>query len=503
VMALAPAARKRSLLRPHPHLYEINTWAWLEQLSTRHERVIKLGNVPDSEWDSLARLGFDIVWLMGVWKRSPESRRIALSDPTNFPLYDRALPDWEPSDVIGSPYAVAQYVPDERIGTWNDLDRTRRKLKTRGMLLFLDFVGNHTALDHPWTREHPEFYVQGMKQDFEKDPASFYPVETMKGPAFLALGKDPYFPPWKDVAQLDHFQPEMRAAQLAYLRTIASHCDGVRCDMAMLQLNDIFGKIWGHLLNGRKPPEKEFWTEARECVPDLIWLAEAYWETEVRLLDLGFSFVYDKGLYDAVRDENAEEVRRRLGANITRQSRFARFLENHDERRCVAAFGKQRIASAGTLMATAPGMRFYHRGELIGREAQLPITLRMPADALHDPAITKFFESILAITNEEVFHEGQWDLLQATPEGDTTSTQLVAYQWRTETARKVIVVNLAGNASQGRVQFGDGALPDKDYIFYDQLHAVRYPRNGQELRERGLFVRLEGYQAHLFDVTLA
>jgi hypothetical protein len=43
---------------------------------------------------------------------------------------------------------------------------------------------------------------------------------------------------------------------------------------------------------------------------------------------------------------------------------------------------------------------------------------------------------------------------------------------------------------------------DKDYIFYDELHDVRYPRKGEELHAKGLFVRLEGFQSHLFDVTL-
>ena len=84
----------------------------------------------------------------------------------------RALPGWKPGDVVGSPYAVARYVPDPRIGTWDSLDRTREKLHARKMALFLDFVGNHTALDHPWTREHPEFYVQGTQADFEKEPAA-------------------------------------------------------------------------------------------------------------------------------------------------------------------------------------------------------------------------------------------------------------------------------------------------------------------------------------------
>lgn len=501
-MAFPPAPAKRSPLRPHPHLYEINTWVWLEQLSAQLGRVVRLGDVPHAEWDSLARQGFDIVWLMGVWKRSPKSRHYALYDPANFAQYDRALPGWKPSDIIGSPYAVAQYVPDPRMGTWDDLDRAREQLRARGMHLFLDFVGNHTALDHPWTREHPEFYVQGAQQDFEKDPASFHVAETSKGTAFLALGKDPYFPPWRDVAQLNHFQMEMRAAQIADLRAIANHCDGVRCDMAMLQLNDIFLSVWEPLLSGFTPPKSEFWSEAHRSAPELILLAEAYWGTEPRLLDLGFSFAYDKELYDAVRDGKIAEIRSRLGADIAYQSHLARFLENHDEKRCPVAFGKQ-LPSARTIMATLPGMRLYHQGEEAGCEIQMPLTLRMPASTPPDPESAKFFRTIFAITNEDVFHRGQWDLLQAAPEGDSTSENLIAWEWRSEKSWKVVVVNPADRASQGRILLGDRAKPGGEYIFHDLLNEIRYPRSGSELHEQGLFVRLEEYQAHLFDVTLA
>jgi hypothetical protein len=490
-------------LRPHPHLYEINTWTWLEKLSARLGRVVRLGDVPDSEWDSVARLGFDIVWLMGVWRRSPESRRITLADPGNIALFDRALPGWKPDDVIGSPYAVAQYAPDPRVGTWDSLDEVRAKLHARGISLFLDFVGNHTALDHSWTREHPEFYVQGTEEDFERDPASFHRIETPRGVFFLALARDPYFPVWDDVAQLNHFSPQMRAAQLAELRTIAGHCDGVRCDMAMLHLRDIFERIWGHLLHGSSAPEQEFWGKAHAALPGLVLLAEAYWGTESRLLDLGFSFAYDKGLYDAVRDTQVADLHNRLRAPVAYQSRLARFLENHDEDRCAAVFGKSRRASVGTLVGTLPGMRFYHQGELEGSSIRLPITLRTSAEEPVDTASTAFFAKILRITKDAVFHNGTWNLMSVAPDGDSTAGNLVVYEWRSDKAWKVIAVNLAGSASQGRVSFGDVPLAAKEYVFYDELNDVRYLRTSDELRSLGLFVRRDGFDAHLFHVSPA
>ena len=497
----ASQSAKAFALRPHPHLHEINTWAWLEKLSARAGWSIKLEDVPDSEWDALARLGFDIIWLMGVWQRSPEARRIALAAPENVSQYDIALPGWKPSDVIGSPYSVAAYVPDPRIGTWASIDAVRAKLHARGMGLFLDFVGNHTALDHSWTRQHPEFYVEGTQDDFQRDPLSFYEIATAAGPRFLALGRDPYFPPWRDVAQLNHFSPAMRAAQLADLRTIASHCDGVRCDMAMLHLSEIFERVWNRLLRGAKPPQSEFWTDAHAAAPDLILLAEAYWGTEQKLLDLGFSFVYDKGLYDSVRDIDMAGVHARIAERLDYQTRLARFLENHDEARCAAVFRPERLHSAGTVMTTLPGMRFYHQGELEGNPVHLPITLRIGADQPIDPASAAFFEKILRITKEDVFHKGAWNLLQIAPEGDGTSGNFVVYEWRSEKAWKIASVNLAGYASQGRVHFGDRPFPAREYVFYDELHDVRYVRSSDELRSRGLFVRREGFDAHLFDVT--
>ena len=490
-------------VRSNPLLYEINTWAWLEQLSARSGRTLRLGDVPDAEWDALARLGFDAVWLMGAWQRSPLSRQISLEDPANFPDYDRVLPGWTPPDVVGSPYAVMQYVPDPRIGNWDSLDRVREKLHARKMALFLDFVGNHTALDNPWVREHPEFYVQGSKQDFEDNPSLFFQAITTQGTRYIALAKDPYFPPWNDVAQLNHFAPEMRAAHLAELATIAKHCDGVRCDMAMLQLNDIFEKGWAHLLGNTPVPAKEFWTEARQAAPNLILLAEAYWGTEPRLIDLGFSFAYDKVLYDAARNADVGAVRSRLSAIGNQQSRYARFLENHDEQRRADVIANDRLPAVGTLMGTLPGMRFYQQGELEGCKIRLPITLRVAAVEPPDPYSVAFFRKILALTREDVFHDGNWNPLEVVAEGYTSPAGLLVYEWRLKDDWKIIAVNLAAGASQGRVRLGDRVSSALQYIFYDELNEVRYDRTGDELHGVGLFVRLEGFQAHIFNITPA
>lgn len=490
-------------LRAHPHLYEINTLVWLERLSAKLGRKITLADVPEAEWDGLARLGFDIVWLMGVWQRSPESRRVMLLETPNFAGYSLALPRWKPGDVAGSPYAVKQYVPDARIGTWESLDRAREKLRQRGMMLFLDFVGNHTAPDHPWVSENPGFYVCLTPRECENNPNAFFAADTKQGGYFAALGRDPYFPPWKDVAQLNYFDSGMRAAMIAELGNIARHCDGVRCDMAMLQLTDIFSGIWSRFLHGAPRPPKEFWEEAHAAVPGLILLAEAYWGTEARLLELGFSFVYDKELYDAVRDARVADVRARLAAGLAYNSRLARFLENHDEPRRASTIGNDRLPAVATLMGSLPGLRFYQQGEIDGNRNRISIMLSAAAEEPPDPESVSVFGKILEISNRNGFHRGDWNLLEVVPEGDSSSHNLIAYEWRSKKSWNMVAVNLTGSPAQGRVRLGDHVSPAQKYLFRDELNDARYPRDGKELHDVGLFVRLEGSQAHLFDITPA
>lgn len=492
--------------RPHPHLYEINTWEWLEELSAKFGRQISLANTPASEWDEIAALGFDFVWLMGVWQHSAVSRRHFQADAASFPAYDRALPGWKLSQITGSPYSVRQYEPDPRIGAWNDLDRAREELRSRSIGLILDFVPNHTAPDHPWVSAHPEYYLRGSQQDFRKDPSAFYLADSRTAqntePNILAHGRDPYFPPWRDVLQLNYFEPAARAALIDELQEIARHCDGVRCDMAMLVLNDIFARTWSPLLAGLTPPAGEFWTEAITALPrEFLWLAEVYWNCEARVQELGFHFTYDKGLYDSLRTGNIADIRARLAAPLSAQSYCARFLENHDEERAAAVFGDSKLEFISTLIATLPGMRFYHHGQLDGRKIHLPIPLAFAAPEPVNAPARRLYERLLKLSNEPVFHTGEWKLLEVTSAGDSTSQNLVAYQWRSRDALKLIVANLVGSVSQARVHPSNGFSSALHYRFFDQLHDVAYDRAGAEISTSGLYIRLDPFRAHIFSIT--
>src|SRR4051794_32449504 len=224
-----------------PVIYELNTAAWLHDVGVRAGHSVTLADVPDEEWDRVTPRGVDAVWLMGVWQRSAEGVRLALESPSHLADFHATLSDFTPADVIGSAYSVGDYAPDARFGGEDALGAARAALAERGMRLIVDFVPNHVAPDHPWLTTHPQYFVRGDAGDLGRAPAEFLAV----GDAIIARGRDPYFPPWPDVAQLNAFAPELRRAAIDTLIAIGHVADGVRCDMAMLMLNDVFARTWG------------------------------------------------------------------------------------------------------------------------------------------------------------------------------------------------------------------------------------------------------------------
>ena len=239
----------------NPSIYEINTWVWLAELGRKKGQRIDLSLVPSAEWDAIAARGFDAVWLMGVWERSPAGIAIANRNKGLMADFRRALPDFRAEDNVGSPYCIRRYVVDKHLGGPAGLAVARKELAKRGVRLILDFVPNHVAPDHPWVSEHPEYFVQGNVEEARNDPASFVEV----GQQVYACGKDPYFPAWPDVLQLNAFQAGLRKAATKTISDIAAQSDGVRCDMAMLLLNSVFERTWKGRVGAT--PATEYWVD--------------------------------------------------------------------------------------------------------------------------------------------------------------------------------------------------------------------------------------------------
>ena len=466
--------------------------------------MVTLADIAADTWDDVVAPGYDLVFLMGVWERSPFGREIARADAALRREYDLALPDWTPDDVVGSPYCIRNYVPDARVGGWDGLIAAREALHGRGVRLVVDFVPNHTAFDHPWVSAFPDRYVRGSRDDAHARPGEFRLVDTREGPSFIACGRDPYFPPWRDVAQLDYFNAETRAAVIDVLRQLAGHCDGVRCDMAMLVVNDVFARTWPR--PGVTAPAGEFWPEAIAAVPGLTWVAEVYWDLEWTLQQQGFHYTYDKRLLDRLRaalvwqSGSVQAVRDHLGADAGFSARLVRFLENHDEERSASTFGDRLPAAAAGTMAL-PGLRFMFDGQREGRRVRAPVQLARWLDEPPNEGVRELYERLMAAVNEPIFHGGDWALLDVGPAGDATSDELVCWRWRCGDDLSVVAVNLGSGPAQGNVRIAGHLPAGAAFDFVDVLSGNTYRWQRAALDATGLYVRLNRGRAHLFQVT--
>jgi len=498
-------------LPPNPLLYEINTRVWLHDLSTHLHQPIHLDNVPEEELDRIAEFGFHAVWLMGVWATGPEGAEIARNIPALQREFQAALPDYSPADCVGSPYAISSYTVSPKLGGPAALARLREGLARRGLNLVLDFVCNHTARDYALLESRPEAYVLGTDADFAARPGDFF--KTASG-AVVAHGRDPYFPPWTDTAQLNYAQAPAREAMLAALHSIAEQCDGVRCDMAMLILPQIFAQTWGARC-GPNPVASSFWREAIQSVcaqyPKFIFLAESYWDKEADLQREGFHFTYDKTLYDRLLHFDFEGVRQHLKAGSDYQRRCARFIENHDEARAAGAFGSGRSISAAAVTLFTPGMKLLHEGQLDGRRVKVPVQLIRRAEERDDAEIEVAYEHLLAALRDPIYQSGTFAVIDVNPAGpgDRSNESLVALQWIPAAngahSRKtccLIVINLSGGRAYARIPLSRALFSEgKHYTFDDRFDGKRYDREGAELIYPGIYIALEAYQPHVFEVS--
>jgi len=455
-------------LPARPSIYEINTATFLSDLSHQLKRPVDLASIPAAEWDRLASLSFNAVWLMGVWRRSPAGLPLAKHNPE----LAATLPDLQESDIIGSAYSIQDYVVNPAFGGEQALAVARAELAARGIGLILDYVPNHVALDHPWVSQHPDYFIQGTERELAKDPEAFW----LAGEVVLAKGRDPNFPPWSDVLQLNAFSDGLRQAAAATLLAIGSQCDGVRCDMAMLMMNDIFAKTWGKRAGVQ--PKEDYWPiiirAIRQQYPNFLFMAEVYWDRERRLIDQGFDLCYDKKLYDLLVAGSVVNVTKYLKADRDYQQHLLRFIENHDEPRAAKLFIPSRERALAVATSTLEGARLYHNGQLEGRRIRVPVQLdRQP----HEPVnleLNSFYERLLGAITASGLRAGSWQLCSCLSPTRRPSRQVVAWRWSGTSSSHLIIVNLSGQSTAITVRFTEAGAADESWAWRDLLNQQPY-----------------------------
>jgi len=486
-----------------PSLYQINTRVWVTELSKSLGRQATLDDIPDTELDRLAKMGFDWIWFLSVWQTGPTGQRVSRSDHEWRREFEETLPDLREDDIAGSGFAITGYTVHNDLGGDAALARLRERLRKRGLKLLLDFVPNHMGLDHPWVEEHPEYFILGTELDQARAPKNYTWVKRKGGDLLLAYGRDPYFPGWPDTLQLNYGNPATQEAMIGELIKIAGQCDGVRCDMAMLVLPDVFERTWGL-------QAELFWPKAtkrvREQSPGFCFMAEVYWDLEWTLQQQGFDYTYDKRLYDRLREGHARPVRDHLRADLHYQNKMARFMENHDEPRAAATFAPDMHEAAAVITYLSLGLRFFHQGQFEGRRKRIsPHLVRAPNEPTDD-VLHQFYERLLAVLRQPTVRDGRWRLLDCVPawEGNWTSDCFLAFSWQGSGDNRLLVtVNYAANQSQCYVRLSFPDPAGRTVCFKDLMSTVCYERDGDDLLSHGLYLDVPSWGYHVFDLSLS
>lgn len=482
---------------------EINTRVWIKRFADN----IKLGEVPSSYFQKLVTLGFDAVWLMGVWKTCPNIIKKCCFTSELVSSYSKSLTDWTEADVIGSPFAIDDYLINPSLGTEEDLTELKTKLNRFGLKLFLDFIPNHFSAGTHLLDDYPEIFLYTEDDSADKDPFAFFYHKNMNDKSF-AHGRDPLFPPWTDTVQVNFFSEKARRFLIDKIIDLTRLCDGLRCDMAMLPLNNVFNNTWMGIISKQKlsKPRSEFWHEAisevRKLKHDFIFIAEAYWDLEWQLQQLGFDFTYDKRLTDKLAGTDVFDIKLHLMADINFQKKSVRFLENHDEPRAIEKYGPEKSLAAATIINTIPGMKLIYDGQMEGKKIKLPVQLGREPDEKSSSKVYNFYLRLFEITKTEIFTKGEWELREPVSAGGGNQSfhNFLAWSWRLADQLILVIVNYSDLLSQCRIRLNLETKKNK-LALIDLLTNQVYLRLRSEIANPGLYVELKGFQAHIFYLS--
>jgi len=393
---------------PNVVLMAKSTYVWLDQLSKKHGRDIStLDAIPDEELDILARWGFNGLWLIGLWERSPASKKIK-----------RMLgnPEAESSAYSLHDYTIAADLGGEE--AWRNL---RDRARARGIRLAADMVPNHTGLDSRWIVDHPERFLHldhlpypGYRFSCEdlcdqadvtvqiedgywdrRDAAVvFKHTDHRDGRVrYVYHGNDGTSMPWNDTAQLDYLSSETREAVLLKILDVARRFPVIRFDAAMTLAKKHIQRLWypqpgdagaipSRAEHGMSKDDfdrlvpAEFWREVVDRVaaeaPDTLLLAEAFWLMEGYFVrTLGMHRVYNSAFMNMIKMEQnskyRDTIRNVLEFSPAVLGRFVNFMNNPDERTAAEQFGRgDKYIGCALLLVTLPGLPMWGHGQVEG-----------------------------------------------------------------------------------------------------------------------------------------
>jgi glycosidase len=410
---------------PRAVLIAKTVYVWLDQLSRAHGRHIhRLDQIPDEELETLARRGFNALWLIGLWERSRASQRIKQ-------LMGNL-------DAVASAYSLHDYTIAEELGGEAAYAVLRERAWVRGIRLASDMVPNHMGIDSRWVMQHPDWFLSlrdspypsygfsgpDLSNDgrveikienhyFDRSDAAvvFRRLDRWTGDTrFIYHGNDGTSFPWNDTAQLDYRKAEVREGVIQTILHVARRFPIIRFDAAMTLAKRHYQRLWfpepgsggaipSRAEHGMTKAEfdaampSEFWREVVDRVaaevPGTLLLAEAFWLMEGYFVrTLGMHRVYNSAFMNMLRDEENANYRSVIKNTLEFDpdvlKRYVNFMNNPDERTAVDQFGKgDKYFGVCTLMATLPGLPMFGHGQVEGFTEKYGMEYRR---AYHRPA---------------------------------------------------------------------------------------------------------------------
>ena len=274
------------------------------------------------------------------------------------------------------------------------------------------------------------------------------------GRKILAYGRDPNFPGWPDTLQLNYANPELHQARIDELIAIAGKCDGIRCDMAMLLLPEIFQRTWGidagAVLAEGDPRQFMRNTPLLPLWPRSIGISNGPCSSRASTIATTSGSTTACGT----------AMPRRSAAiwspgSITRTSSPA-FSKITTSRAPRPTFPWPQHQAAAIITYLSPGLRFFYQGQFEGARVRVPTHLcRGPVEPTN-PEIADFYAKLLRLLKETARLSRR--RLVANPAAARPGpaigprSDFVAYAWAGDNgSRYVIVVNNAANHAQCRL----------------------------------------------------
>ena len=538
-----------------------HTVVWLAQLSQRYGRQItRLDQIPDEALQELSERGFNGLWLVGLWQRSPASRKI--KNLTGHPRAD------------ASAYAISAYETAERLGGEAALEILRRQAAKLGIRLAADMVPNHTGMDAPWIQQYPERYISTKKLPIEQYSFSGSNLSTSEEielyledhyldqsdaavvfkrldtstqeTTYVYHGNDGVDTPWNDTAQLNFLQPDVREAVIEQILDVARRFPILRFDAAMTLIKRHFRRLWfpqsgdngniesrkSHSLSQEEFDEHfpvEFWQEAIERIrselPDTLLLAESYWLTENYFAHtLGMHRVYNSAFMQSLaREANAEfrlGLKKVLAFDPRLLARYVNYMSTPDEESVLRQFGVgEKYFGVCTLLAALPGLPLFAHGQVEGLAERYAMDFAEPRldETPNSKLIAQHLKQIAPVLQQrETFaSELYFRLYDALGEDENPVEDIIAFSNRSDGQRALIIYNNSlekkmavirmsapfkknGKLQQEHLIDGLDLSASKKWQLKEQVTGSEIEWDTEVLTKKGFTVSLEAYQRKLF-----